>query len=171
MLIRRLLHLTQILAILSFSLLSNSSFALTSDQKQPVYLQSDTAVLNHKTGISIYRGNVKLTQGTTIVTGDTLTTYMDENSQITKAIATGQLASYTTLPDNSKLLFVGIAQVINYYPPQGHVEFIGTAKATQGADTFTGPQLNYNINTQVVTSPSSHIGRTSIIIQPNQKEN
>jgi lipopolysaccharide export system protein LptA len=163
-----------ILFFLIIFIIPNGSFALSSDKQKPADLASDSATLNHKTGISIYRGNVKLTQGTTVVTGNLLTAYTDHHNNLTKITATGttqQLASYYTLPDNSKLPFTAIALTINYYPPQAHVEFIGQAKATQGRDTFTGPQLNYDMNNKIVTSPSSPEGHTTIIIQPNQKQN
>lgn len=164
----------KIFLFLLLCLLPGLSFALASDKQQPAYLQADNATLNHKTGISIYRGNVKLTQGTTVVTGDIITAYTDKHNQLIKAVAVGtaaQRASYSTLPDNSKLQFTAIALTINYYPPQGHAEFIGLAQATQGQDTYTGPRLNYDINNEIVTSPTSHQGRTMIIIQPSQKEN
>lgn len=150
------------------------SFGLSSDKQQPAYLQSDSATLNHKTGISIYRGNVKLTQGTTVITADILTTYTDQHNQLIKAIGTGtstHLASYSTLPDNNKLPFTAVAIIIHYYPLRSWVEFTDQAKATQGKDNFAGPQLNYDINREIVTSPASKLGRTQIIIQPDQKEN
>lgn len=150
-----------------------TSFALSSDKQQTAYLQADSATLNHKTGVGIYHGNVKLTQGSTTITATTLTTYLDQQDQLIKAIGIGtnfMPASYNTLPDNSKLPFNAVALTINYYPPRSLVEFIDRAKAVQGQDTYTGPQLNYAINQQIVTSPISTKGRTQIIIQPDQKE-
>jgi lipopolysaccharide export system protein LptA len=152
----------------------NLSFALNSDQQQPADLQADSAVLNNKTGVSVYHGNVKLTQGTTVITANVLTTYTDQHNQLIKAVGVGTSAipaTYSTLPDNSKLPFTAVALTINYYPPRAWVEFIDQAKATQGKDIFTGPQLNYDINQQIVTSPASPTGRTRIIIQPDQQEN
>jgi lipopolysaccharide export system protein LptA len=150
------------------------TFALNSDSKQPADLQADSAILNHNTGVSVYHGNVKLTQGTTVVTADVLTTYTDKHDQLIKAIGIGTStvpASYTTLPDNSKLPFTSVALTINYYPPRDWIEFIDQAKATQGQDNFSGPQLNYDTNQQIVISPASPKGRTHIVIQPDQKEN
>lgn len=59
-----------------------------------------------------------------------------------------------------------------YFDQQRHLEKVialGNAYATQGHDTYSGPQLNYEIKTNTITSPSSPQGRTKIIIQPNQK--
>lgn len=158
-----------LIILLTALLLPGLSLALSTDSKQTFFVQSDSAVLNHKTGISTYRGNVILTQGTTVVTADVLVTYTDKHDKLLKAVATGQLASYSTLPDNSKLIFKAVGQTINYYPQKEYVEFIGEAKATQGDDSFAGPQLNYDNIQQIVTSPVSAKGRTSIIIQPSQK--
>ncbi len=159
-----------IIILLLLSYVPIECLALSSDKTQPVFVESDWATLNHKTGISTYHGHVKLTQGTTVVTADNLVTYTDKHNQLLKAVATGQLASYSTLPDNSKLLFTAVALTINYYPPKGYTEFIGQAKAIQGNDTYAGPQINYDINLQIVTSPKSQQGRTSIVILPSQKE-
>jgi lipopolysaccharide export system protein LptA len=146
--------------------------ALSADKQQTAHLQADSATLNHKTGISVYRGNVVLTQGTTVITANILTAYSDRHNQLIHAIATGAAtkpASYSTLPDNSKLPFTATALTIDYHPPQGHVEFIGQAKALQGQDNFAGNELDYDMNNQIVVSPPSAGNRTTIIIQPDQQ--
>lgn len=155
-----------ILLIIIFPL---TSWALSTDKQQPAYIEADSASLNHKTGICIYRGNVKLTQGSTTIIADTLTTYLNAQNQLQQATAIGQLATYTTLPDNTKLPFTAVAQTINYYPIKSSVELIGQAKATQGSDSFAGPKINYDIKQQIVITPPSQGGRTTIIIQPQQK--
>ena len=43
------------------------------DRDKPIHITADTAELNDKTGISIYRGDVEMVQGTTILTGDVIT--------------------------------------------------------------------------------------------------
>lgn len=145
------------------------SLALNSDKQQPAFIEADSATLNHKTGICIYRGHVKLTQGSTIITADTLTTHSDSENQLDQATAVGQLATYTTQPDNNPLPFSAMGLTINYYPKKAYVELIGQAKATQGNDSFAGPRINYDIKQQIVVSPPSTEGRTTIVINPQQK--
>jgi lipopolysaccharide export system protein LptA len=143
--------------------------AASTDKQQPAYVIADSTILNYKTHKGIYHGHVKMTQGTTIILADEITTYLTKNNQLIKAIAIGQLASYTTMPDNSKLPFNAIGQTINYYPLQGFVELIGQAKTTQGQDSLAGPHITYDINKQVVVSLPQQNGHTTIIIQPDQK--
>jgi lipopolysaccharide export system protein LptA len=152
-----------------FYLFPLTTFALNNDQQKPVYVEADSAVLNYKTGLCQYQGHVKLTQGTTTVIANLLITYTDTKKKLQEAIATGLPASYSTLPDRSKIPFAASANTIKYYPPKGYVEFIENAKAIQGKDAFAGPQINYDIKREIVSSPSSHEGHTSIIIQPDQK--
>jgi lipopolysaccharide export system protein LptA len=50
--------------------------------------------LDDKSGITQYKGNAILTQGTLKITGDVITFYYDQNKQITKAIAQGNFSTY-----------------------------------------------------------------------------
>lgn len=145
------------------------TMAASSDKQQTAYVNAHQTTLNYKKRTGIYIGNVKMTQGTTTILADKVITYFNQDNQLEKAIATGNLASYTTLPDNSKLPFTAAGQTINYYPLQGYVELIGRAKATQGKDSLAGPHLKYDINQQTVVSLPEKTGHTTIIIQPDQK--
>lgn len=150
-------------------LLSTWAMAASSDKLQTAYVKAHQTTLNYKTKTGIYIGQVKMTQGTTTILADRITTYFNKNDQLEKAVAIGKLASYTTLPDNSKLPFTASGEIINYYPIQGYVELIGQAKATQGNDSLAGPHIKYNINQQTVISLPVSTGHTTIIIQPEQK--
>jgi len=150
-------------------LLPLAAFSLDSDQQQPIYIESDSATYNDKTGISVLRGKVKATQGTTIITANQATLYPDQKRQIKEIIAVGVPAQYRTITDAAKPELIAIGDSINYYPASNWVEFVGNAKATQGADSFAGPQLNFNTKQKLVVSPISNKGRSRIIIQPNQK--
>ncbi len=159
-----------ILIIVTLSwFVSYCAYALSSDSKKELHIEADWSHLDHKTGICTYYGHVKLTQGTTVITADKAITYINKQNQLEKAVAIGKLASYSTLPDNSQLEFVALADTINYYPLQTLVELVGDASATQGKDSFAGPHMFYNTTKQTVTSPPSTQGRTTIILQPDQK--
>lgn len=147
------------------------SWALTTDKQQNANIVANSASINYKKHICIYRGNVKLTQGSTVLTADVLTTFANAKNQLQKAIAVGKLASYTTLPDNSPLPFAAVAETINYYPLQSQIYLIGQAKATQGNDSFAGYQINYNTKLQSISTPATPHERTTIVFQPTQKVN
>lgn len=160
-------HLIFLLCLLCTSV----AFALNTDKDQPVFVEADATTLNHKTGINTYRGHVKLTQGTTVITGAVITTYANQHNQIEKAIAIGSkniLASYQTTTDQQKPPFIAVGDTINYYPECARVELVGNARATQGENSFAGPQINYDMKQKIVITPASNKGRTKIIILPSE---
>jgi len=159
----------RIIVLILILLLPAWALAASSDSDQTAYVVADNTTLNYKTHTGIYRGHVKMTQGTTTILADRVVTYANKHNKLIKAIATGNLASYSTLPDNSQLLFTAAGQTINYYPIKGTVELIGQAKATQGNDSLAGPHITYDIKKQTVVSLLEKAGHTTIVIQPDQK--
>jgi len=149
--------------------LAVAAHAASADKDLPVFAEADTSTIDYKHRIGYYRGHAKVTQGTTVIIADTIITYMTPKNKLEKAVALGNLASYTTMPDNSKIPFNAVAKTINYYPQQNLVELIDQAKATQGNDNYAGPLIHYYTKDQVVISPPSKSGHTVIVIQPDQK--
>lgn len=49
------------------------TMALPADRQQPIKISSDSVDIDNKKGVSVYHGNVVMTQGTTRITGDTIT--------------------------------------------------------------------------------------------------
>lgn len=75
----RLVNTLPLLLSLSAALGSVSAWALPSDREQPIRIQADSAELDDKQGVAVYRGDVVITQGTMKVTGDTVT--ITQNAQ------------------------------------------------------------------------------------------
>ena len=75
---------TLVSSLLLFGLLSLSSvsFALESDKTKPITLNADHAKVDQLTGIGIYSGNVRVTQGSTVVTGDKIETHSGKNKKL-----------------------------------------------------------------------------------------
>lgn len=159
----------KLISLIFFFVYVPHCFALSTDKQQPAILQADSATINHKTGISVYRGHVKLIQGSTVITADILTTHTSPQDQLQLATAVGVPATYSTLPDNTTMVFNASALTINYQVPNQQVDLTGNAKALQGNDSFAGPHIIYDIKQQLVISPPSDQGHTTILIQPNQK--
>ena len=53
-----------LLLSLGLALGSAGAWALPSDREQPIRVQADTAELDDKQGVAVYRGDVVITQGT-----------------------------------------------------------------------------------------------------------
>ena len=44
--------------------------AMTGDREQPIHIEADSVDIDDKKGVSIYRGNVRMTQGSIVLTAD-----------------------------------------------------------------------------------------------------
>jgi lipopolysaccharide export system protein LptA len=147
---------------------------IASDKTAKLYITSQTAELNKATGISVFIGDVKVDHGSTHVTADKLTTYSDENNRMTKAIALGntsKMATYESITDTNKPPLFATAEKIEYFPQKKYVILIGNAHVTQGKNSIAGPQLEYDLEKQLLitkTDQAKAHARTEIIIQPNE---
>lgn len=145
---------------------STLSYALESDSKQKIQIESDHAELNRDKKISVFHGNVKINQGTTQLLSDELTIYFDDKEKIKNVIAKGDLAHYQTLPEAGKPIFHASAKIIRYNLQTEEVELEGDALAQQGEHRLTGPHIFYNRKSQVLLSAKQAQGRTTIVIDP-----
>lgn len=144
--------------------------ALSTDNELPMQIVADSSLINYKTGIYTYEGNVKVTQGSTVLTADRLITKSNTKHKIEEATAYGlnQLAEYSTIPKQGDKLLHAKAKIIRFLPPKSTIELENDVTVTQGENSFHGSFITYNIKDQIVTAPSSRIGRATIIIEPEQ---
>ena len=66
--------------------------ALSSDRDQPIHIEADSAVLEEKKGLSTYKGNVAVRQGSLKLHGDHMTVYSSDDN-IERIILTGSPAT------------------------------------------------------------------------------
>ncbi|MDR3490751.1 MAG: lipopolysaccharide transport periplasmic protein LptA [Gammaproteobacteria bacterium] len=150
--------------------MSVNSFALPDDSNKAMQIHASSTLFNFKKGFNVYDGDVKVTQGSTRLTADKLTTQNNDTHKMEEAIAYGfqNPAHYWTLPKAGDVEFHAQAKVITFYPLKSLVKLEGDVVITQGNNSFHGPIILYNIKDQTVTSPASNKGRATIVIDPNQ---
>lgn len=160
----------QLIKLISLLLYAGMVFALPDDTNKPLEITADTSLINYKTGINTYLGNVKINQGSSQVLADKVITKTDNKHKIIEATAYGlnKLAEYTTIPKQGDDLLDAKADVITFYPPTSTAVLTGHVIVTQGENNFHGPIIVYNIKDQVVTVPPSQNGQATIIIDPKQ---
>ncbi|WP_067582738.1 lipopolysaccharide transport periplasmic protein LptA [Endozoicomonas ascidiicola] len=149
------------------------AFALPEDRQQPINIRSDTADIDNKKGISIYRGDVIVTQGTTRIVGDTVTVFTS-GQEVTKVTAQGKKkrAYYEELQANAQGTVQAWGYTIHYSINKDEIELIRDAQLTQQGDTFKGDKINYDLAKQTVNAKGSQSqsdgGRVQMVIQPKQ---
>lgn len=149
--------------------LSGQAAALSSDRDQPMYVEADRADIDEQRGISVYRGNVKITQGTLQLTAAELTVH-SKGGDITKAIAVGQPATYRQRPDGKAQDVEAEALRMEYFAADQKIILIDKAEVRQGGDTFRSDRINYDIAKDVVNAGAGSPGdRVRITIQPKPR--
>ncbi|MCB1867992.1 MAG: lipopolysaccharide transport periplasmic protein LptA [Gammaproteobacteria bacterium] len=144
--------------------------ALESDREQPLYVEADGADLNDKTGVSVYTGNVVITQGSIKLSAHkvTLTQKGEKSDHI---LAEGNPVKFEQQTGGSKGLIKGQAKTADYHLDSETIFMVGDAIITQGKDTFRSDRITYDRVKGEVKAGASAKGkqRVRIAIQPQKK--
>lgn len=165
----------------TFFIIPTSALALSSDRDQPIELEADTADIDDLKGISIYTGNVILTQGSMVIKAHKLTLYNDKNKDLEKAVAVGskKLATFKQRPEGKEHDLRARARTMIYYLKKDKIHLIRDAHVEQGGDTFTGDKIIYDTKYETVIAsskkdqqgkPSKSGGRVRVTIQPKSNK-
>ena len=171
--------------ILKLSLLSFffTQFVLAekADRHKPVYLEADRATvedINRKDAsrVSIFTGNVVLTQGTMRIRADKITMQEDING-FRRATAVGELVSFRQKRDGLDEYVEGWSQRVEYDSKADKIELFRQARLKRGSDEVQGDYISYDMTNEffrvigskergVETGPDK---RVRITIQPKSK--
>ncbi|WP_252176839.1 lipopolysaccharide transport periplasmic protein LptA [Endozoicomonas sp. 4G] len=150
--------------------------ALPSDRQKPIEIESNTADIDNKNGISIYKGDVVMIQGTTRITGDKVTVYSVQQ-EVKKIVAEGykKRAYYEEQQPENQGTLQAWGHTIDYQVTDDKIQLIKQAKLTQKGDTFTGERIDYDLTRQTVNAKSSENksspdGRVKMIYQPKPEQ-
>jgi len=168
-------HLQIKLVLALLTLIPALASALPSDREQPINIEADHAQLDDKEGVTQYKGNAILTQGTLKITGDIITFYYDADKQITKAVAQGNFATYKQVQKPGEEPVRARALQMEYHAKSQKIYLLGKGHVWQAGDEFSGNKIEYDIERNLVnaSSASTQVGdtvqkpeRIHIIIQP-----
>ena len=159
----------RLLAGLALVLWAHSAWALESDRDQPVHIEADNVELDDKTGISVYRGDVIISQGTLRITGDRVTVHTNANGDLERAVSEGKPATYKQRPDNKPEDVKARALTMEYFADKDTVILTDEAHLWQGANTFTSKKIIYDVaNDHVDAGKETGGDRVRITIQPER---
>ncbi len=161
-----------ILFILISVAASVPAYALTDDSKKKLYIYADASDHNYKTGVTVFSGNVKMTQGTTHLTAERVITKSNQQNAIEEAIAYGdqQLAHYWTTLKIGEPEIYAEAKVIKFYPLINNIILENEVLIRQGKNSFQGQLILYNRAQQTITVPASKNGRAVLLLDPNRND-
>jgi lipopolysaccharide export system protein LptA len=170
-----------LICILLF-VLPTQLLALSSDRQQPINLEADAADIDELKGISVYTGNVILTQGSMVIKANKLTLYTDKNNELEKAVALGnskKLASFKQRQEGKTEDFKARAQTLIYLLTKNKIHLLKHAYVQQSGDTFRGDKIIYDTKNETIVAssikskngqPVAGSGRITITIQPKKTQ-
>jgi lipopolysaccharide export system protein LptA len=137
---------------LSVALGSGSAWALPTDREQPIRVQADSAELDDRQGVAVYRGDVIITQGTLKITGDTVTITQNAQGDIEIFTSVGKPAYYEQKPSADKQIVKAYGLTIQYFVANERIVLIDQAKVVQEGNTFEGEKIVYDTQRQIVNA-------------------
>jgi lipopolysaccharide export system protein LptA len=171
---------TLLIAALVFS---HSAWPLSTDKDQPIEIEANAAELDDQKGVTVYTGNVVVTQGSIRMTGDKMTVYYTKDNDLDTVIMLGQPATYRQLPDKSEVNDEAEALRMEFYNLKNLIVLIDNALVTQEGLRFSGGRIEYDTENSKIRArgapdksvtedgvPTQDSGRVKITIQPKKKE-
>lgn len=163
-------------------LIAGPVFALSTDREKPINIEADQAEADDNLGVTIYKGDVIITQGSMRILGDTVTIHFDGNQDITKVVAKGEPAKFRQQPDGETEYQNAEARTLEFYTSKDTIVMLGNAHSWQGENRIKAQRIVYDTkagkvkadSTQLVAGDSSDgtesSGRVSITIAPKKKK-
>ena len=152
-------------------LYSTNLFALESDAKQPITIDSNGATYDERSELSTYIGNVVATQGSIRVNSDKLDVHF-KGGEAEKLVFSGKSARFKQTPSAGGKDITGQASTGEFYPKRNLLVLIGDATVLQGNGTYSSDYIEYDIKTSLVkagdksASTDNSKQRVHVVIQP-----
>ena len=143
-------------------------WALASDGDQPIEVEADSLEVRESEHISIYQGNVKLTQGSLQISSERLVIRFNEDSELQVIEMTGAPARFRQL-DDDQMEMLGEASQIDYTENQSLLVLRGSARFSHAGDIIESEMIRVNTESNSIQAGSSESDeRVKMLIQPRQ---
>lgn len=171
---RRQNNSMNLLILLTLLVIPGAIIAKTSDAEQPIYIEADQVEIRDREGLSIYRGNVHIAQGSLRIYGNEIRIRTTDQG-MQKVNISGKPATFFQLTDlNEEISAQG--EEMEYQSKTGLLILDREAVLVQRDNRFTSEHIVYNTQTNVVkagtdnqtSTPDSTPPRVTITIMPEK---
>ncbi len=155
----------QWIACIGTVLACSNVLGLPEDAAQPIHIQSDSLEIDQRAQRGIYRGSVRIDQGTLRVTADEMIVeYL--NKKVVKITATGNPAHYQQQLEENESQVRADALTIVYHTLEERLDLRGNAFLTQDGNEITGDFIRYDIVAGKVEAEAAEDGRVIMVLEP-----
>jgi len=157
------------LATLLLVTLSPFLRALPEDRNQPIEIEADEAMRDDARGLTVYEGNVVITQGTILIRADKVSIFGD-GRQVKRVVGEGRPAHYEQVPEAGKPPVVARARTISYELGAEKIILTRDASLNQEEATLTGERIEYDLRQEIIRAQGGKDNqRIRMVIPPNQQ--
>ena len=140
--------LTVIIAFTSLSI----AYARSDDSSKPINIKADSAEINDATGISIYTGNVVITQGSMQLTGSKVVLETTDK-KVKKIISEGDLSTFKQTTDDGRTINAEAKKMV-YKITANEIILTEKAKLTESGNSFSSDRIVFYTNKEIVNAGS-----------------
>ncbi|ASU23101.1 lipopolysaccharide transport periplasmic protein LptA [Vibrio qinghaiensis] len=154
------------LSLIACLAISGHALALSTDNAQPIYIDSDSQQLDMKSNKVTFLGDVKLKQGSININADKVIVTRDaKDGSIQEIEGYGNLATFSQLTDDGKTLY-GEAKELYYIMADDQLTMIDQAMLSQDDSIIRGTKIRYKISSQKLLADGNSNERVSTVLQP-----
>lgn len=162
-----------------FGLLATGVQAIPDDTEQPIHIVTREAIRDETTGVTLYRGDVRLRQGTIRIAADEITLGEEGSGPFSarggdpffKIVARGRPAHLQQLITEGGDITHARANVVEYLRAQSLIRMQDEARVEQGDTLMRGGVFEYLIERQQIRAYADAEQRVRSVIPPERLEN
>jgi lipopolysaccharide export system protein LptA len=154
-----------------------AGFAERADRNKPIHIEADQVTMDDTRQISTFIGNVRMSQGTLVISGDKIVVTEDMDG-FKHATAYGNTAEFRQKREGLEGYVEGYGESIEYDSRTGTLNFREKARLKRDQDEVSGDNITYNVKTEIFrvnsgdTSPGNEQPqRVRAVLQPKTNEN
>ena len=138
------------------------------DGNQAIAVNADYAKRNEITGLTEYRGNVVIRQGTTLINADRVIIFY-EDDKVSRISCSGSPARYQQMSALDDNLIIARAESIDYLVTEDAINLKSNAALTRNGTSIKGDSINYDLEKGTWTAKGnekSEQKRIQLVIPP-----
>lgn len=136
------------------------AFAEKADRSKPINIEANSVTVDDQRKISVYLGNVQLSQGSMLLRAERIEVRQDP-AGFNSATAFGQPVSFRQKRDGAEEYIEGFSERMEYDGKQSLLQLFNNARLKRGEDELRGSYISYNANTEFFEVKGSNAGKSS----------
>jgi lipopolysaccharide export system protein LptA len=147
--------------------------ALPDDRQQPITIESDSAERNEQSGLTEYRGNVVIRQGSVLIDADRVTIHYRDN-KVSRIVSLGTPASYQQQPQADGGMVVARGEIIEYRLSDDKINLKNNASLSRNGTLIKGERITYDLKNETWKAKGGDRAsqkRIQLVIPPSTQEN